>query len=76
MADQLYIAIALTFISFSAPITASIVMRGRNGNGNVTNGKYVTTREYDSFKAELGDQFTKFEGKIDSLHNYVKSRLP
>lgn len=68
------LAIAITFISFSAPITASIIMRGRNVSG--VNGKYVTTREFDSFKAELGDRFTAFEGKIDSLHNYVKSRLP
>lgn len=65
--------ISLALLAFSAPITAGIFVFRPQRNGN---GKYLTTREHDSFKADMGDRFTSIEGKIDGLSNYVKSRLP
>ena len=76
------LAISIAFLSFSAPLTASIVMRGRNGkaenNGHTngyTNGKYVTTREYDAYKKDLGDRFSGLEKVVNELNNFVRSRL-
>jgi hypothetical protein len=68
------LAIAIAFMSFSAPITASIVARSRNGNGH-NNGKYVTTREYDGFKTDLGDRLCGIENELNNLCTLLKSRF-
>ena len=72
---EIAITASIAFLSISAPATAAIFARGRSGKPVDLNGKYVQTREYDAFKADLKDRLDGLDRKVDGLFDYVKSRL-
>ena len=74
---EIAISVSIAFLSISAPATAAIFARGRRSEQKPPdlNGKYVQTREYDAFKADLKDRLDGLDRKVDGLFDYVKSRL-
>jgi hypothetical protein len=65
------IGIGLIFVSCSAPVTVAIIRRNGNGNGK----HHVTAREFDSFKAEIGDALVEIRYSVDRLEDLIRSRL-
>lgn len=54
---------ALTLVSLAVPVTALILRRSpKNGEG-----KYVTVREFDNFRAGLGDTLLHIKCKFEEL---------
>lgn len=56
---MLWLPVSISLLAFSAPITAAIITKKKNG--------CVQIREYDAFKREIGDQITGINGKLDTL---------
>ena len=66
--------VALSILGVCGTITAAILKCVPKRNGKV-NGYYVTTREYDAYKRDLGDSLVEIKTKLNSLDNYVRSKL-
>lgn len=59
---------SIALIALSAPITAAI-MRFKNGKKN---GQYVTTREYDLNKVDLGDKLGCIDSKLRDMNTRIQ----
>ena len=65
---ELFMPLSITLLAFSAPITAAIIQRvPKKTNGADSNGKYVTVREFDSFKEMLMSRLSNIENGIRDL---------
>lgn len=64
--------VALALIAASPPLTAAI-LRFRRVNGG--EGKYVTVREFDAHRADLGDTLVEIRASMRELEQLIKSHL-
>lgn len=56
---------SIALIALSAPITAAVLRYRKNG-------KYVTTREFDSHKSNLGDKLVGIDGKLSAINTRIQ----
>lgn len=68
-------SIIVTAIIKFVPRRENIHSNSENGNANVNgNGKYVTLREFDSFRINLGDSINEIKSSVRELERMMKSR--
>jgi len=74
---EIAITASIAFLSVSAPATAAIFARSRRSESKPVdlNGKYVQTREYDQFKADLDKRLGRMESEQSEMFDFIRKRL-
>lgn len=66
---------ALGLLAACVPVTAAIIKRAGPTNGNSNgNGKYVTLREFDTFREGITDRLSGIEDSIRSIETLLRAR--
>lgn len=64
---------SLGLLAACVPVTAAIIKRSGQTNGS-GNGKYVTLREFDTFRDSITDQLSDIKESVRSIDTLLRSR--
>jgi len=69
------IEVSLALLAFAAPVTAAVFKFCPAWNKPDGFYKYVSLREYDAFKVDVGRRLDEIRTDLRELNNFLRSRL-